>query len=76
LLVVDNARASYSRKTGELRGFRKASDRAVSKEQSMTTVVMFWLVPQVQLKRLITFDAEAKRWFDRLPQLILKNWPD
>jgi hypothetical protein len=37
---------------------------------------MFWLVPQVQMKRLITFDAEARRWFDRLPQLILKNWPD
>lgn len=76
LLVVDNARASYSRKTGEMRGFRKASDRAVSKGNGLTTVVMFWLVPQVQLKRLITFDAEARRWFDRLPQLILKNWPD
>ena len=76
MLVVENARASYSRKTGELRGFRKASDRAVSKGHGLTTVVMFWLVPQVQLPRLITFNAEAKRWFDRLPQLILKNWPD
>lgn len=76
LLVVDNARASYSRKTGQLRGLRKASDRAVSKGQGLTTVVMFWIVPQVQMKRLITFDAEARRWFDRLPQLILKNWPD
>lgn len=76
LLVVDNARASYSRKTRELRGFRKAGDRAISKGQGLTTVVMFWLVPQVQLKRLITFDAEPKRWFDRLPQLILNNWPD
>jgi hypothetical protein len=28
------------------------------------------------MKRLITFDVEARRWFDRLPQLILKNWPD
>lgn len=76
LLVVDNARASYSRKTGEMRGFRKAGDRAVSKGQGLTTVVMFWLVPQVQMKRLITFDEEARRWFERLPQLILKNWPD
>ncbi len=76
LLVVDNARASYSRETGQLRGFRKASDRAVSKGRGLTTVVMFWLVPQVQLKKLITFDAEARRWFNRLPQLILKNWPD
>ncbi|WP_041802733.1 DUF6441 family protein [Micavibrio aeruginosavorus] len=76
LLVVDNARASYNRKSGQLRGFRKASDRAVSKGSGLTTVVMFWLVPQVQLPRLITFNTEAKRWFDRLPQLILKNWPD
>ncbi len=28
LLVVEGLRASYSRKTGELRGFRKASERA------------------------------------------------
>ncbi|MDP2206886.1 MAG: DUF6441 family protein [Alphaproteobacteria bacterium] len=76
LLVVENARASYNRKTGELHGFRKASEKAVNTGRGLTTVVMFWLVPQVQLKRLITFDAEARRWFDRLPKLILKNWPD
>ncbi len=28
LLVVDGLRASFSRKTGELRGFRRATDRA------------------------------------------------
>jgi len=28
------------------------------------------------LPKLIKFDAEAKRWFDKLPRLILKNWPD
>jgi len=28
------------------------------------------------LYAVITFDAEARRWFDRLPQLILKSWPD
>jgi Family of unknown function (DUF6441) len=28
LLVVDGVRASFSRKTGELRGFRRATDRA------------------------------------------------
>ena len=76
LLVVDNARASYNRKTGQLRGFRKASDRAVNAGHGLTTVVMFWLVPQVKLPKLITFEIEAKRWFDRLPVLILKHWPD
>lgn len=76
LLVVDNARPSYNRKTGQLRGFRKASTRAVNTGQGLSTVVMFWLVPQVQLPKLITFDTEAKLWFNRLPVLILKNWPD
>ena len=76
MLVVDNARASYNRKSGELRGFRKATDRNVTKGNGLATVVMFWFVPQVQLPKAITFDAEAKRWFDRLPQLILRNWPD
>lgn len=76
LLVVDNARPSYNRKTGQLRGFRKASKRAVGTGNGLSTVVMFWLVPQVKLPRLITFEIEARRWFDRLPVLILKHWPD
>jgi len=37
---------------------------------------MFWLVPQVKLPKLIRFDEEAKRWYGKLPRLILKNWPD
>ena len=74
LLVVDNAHASYSRKTGVFRGFRKATDKAVKTGQGLTTVVMFWLMPQVKLPKLITFELEAKRWFNQLPQLILKNW--
>ena len=41
LLVVDNARASYSRKTGVFRGFRKANDKAIKTGQGLTTVVMF-----------------------------------
>ena len=40
LLVVDNARASYSRKTGSLRGFRRASDKAIKTGQGLTTVVI------------------------------------
>ena len=47
LLVVDGLRASLSRKSGELRGFRRATDRARRSGQGLTTVVMFLLVPQV-----------------------------
>ena len=76
LLVAENVQASYARKTGELRGFRKAGKRNLKTGNKLSTVVMFWLVPQVKLPKLIKFDAEAKRWFDKLPRLILKNWPE
>ena len=71
LLVAENLRPSISRTTGEVRGFRKAkTNRGVS------SVVMFWLVPQVKMPKLIRFAAESARWHDKLPGLILKNWPD
>jgi hypothetical protein len=67
-------RASYSRKTGELRGFRKASQRARDSGRGLTSVVMFWLVPQVKMPKRIRFDAEAVNWHRRLPRLILNHW--
>lgn len=76
LLVVENVQASYSRKTGDMTGFRKASQRNLKTGRNLSTAVMFWLVPQVKLPKLIRFDEEAKRWYDNLPRLILKNWPD
>lgn len=76
MLVVDNVQASYSRKTGELRGFRKASQRNLKTGNKISTAVMFWLVPQVKLPKLINFDKEAGRWYNKLPRLILKNWKD
>ena len=75
LLVVENVRASYSRQSGQLRGFRKASDSARQSGRGLTTLVMFWLVPQVKLPKKISFAAEAQRWQERLPELIVKGWP-
>ena len=43
LLVVDKMKTSYHRKTGAIRGFRKANDRAIKIDQGLATVVMFWL---------------------------------
>jgi Family of unknown function (DUF6441) len=43
LLVVDGLRASLNRKTGELRGFRRATERARRSGQGLTAVVMFLL---------------------------------
>src|SRR5919106_5165271 len=70
LLVVDSLRASFSRKNQELRGFRRATDRARRNGQGLTTVVMFLLVPQVKLRKRLDVARAAERWSGQLPALI------
>ena len=70
LLVVDGLRASFSRKTGELRGFRRGTDRARTRGDGLTTVVMFLLAPQVKLSRRLDVARAAERWSAQLPALI------
>ena len=70
LLVVDGLRASFSRKTGELRGFRRATDQARARGHGLTTVVMFLLVPQVKLPKRLDVTHAAERWSAALPALI------
>jgi hypothetical protein len=70
LLVVDGLRASFSRQTGELRGFRRATERARRSSQGLTTVVMFLLVPQVKLSKRLDVARAAERWSGQLPALI------
>jgi hypothetical protein len=69
-LVADGLRASLSRKGGELRGFRRATDRARRSGQGLTTVVMFLLVPQVKLRKRLDVARAAERWSGQLPALI------
>jgi Family of unknown function (DUF6441) len=70
LLVMDGLRASFSRQTGQLRGFRRATDRAQRSGQGLTTVVMFLLVPQVKLRKRLDVARAAERWSGQLPALI------
>jgi len=70
LLVVDGLRASFSRQTGQLRGFRRATDRARRSGQGLTTVVMFLLVPQVKPRKRLDVAHAAERWSGQLPALI------
>jgi Family of unknown function (DUF6441) len=70
LLVVDGLRASFSRQTGELRGFRRATDRARRSGQGLATVVMFLLVPEVKLRKGLDVARAAERWSGQLPALI------
>jgi hypothetical protein len=70
LLVAEGLRASVSRKTGELRGFRRASERARGSGQGVATVVMFLLVPQVKIPKRLDVARAAERWLARLPALV------
>ena len=70
LLVADGLRASFSRKSGDLRGFRRATERARRSGQGLTTVVMFLLVPQVKLRKRLGVARAAERWSGQLPALI------
>jgi hypothetical protein len=70
LLVVDGLHASFSRQTGELRGFRRATERARRSGQGLTTVVMFLLVPQVKLAKRLDVVRAAEHWSAQLPALI------
>jgi Family of unknown function (DUF6441) len=70
LLVVDELRPSFSRQTGELRGFRRATERARRSGQGLTTVVMFLLVPQVKLRKRLDVARAAEQWSGQLPALI------
>jgi hypothetical protein len=61
LLVVDGLRASFSRQSGALRGFRRATDRARGRGDGLATVVMFVLVPQVKLRKRLDVARSAER---------------
>jgi hypothetical protein len=61
LLVVDGLSASLRRKNAELRGFRRATDRARARRDGLATVVMFVLVPQVKLRKRLDVARSAER---------------
>ena len=72
LLVVDDLRA----RGGKRGGFGKASESALAKGRGITTVVMFFLVPQVSLKKKLDVDAAVDKWDGLLGDRILGNWQD
>jgi Family of unknown function (DUF6441) len=73
LLVVDGLRASFNRRTGEIRGFRRATERARRSGQGLTTVVKFPLVPQAKLRKRLDAARAAERWSAQLPALIAQQ---
>ena len=72
LLVAENLRAN----TGKRGGFRKAGDAAQKSGRGLATVVMFFLVPQAQLKKRLDYRSVISRLEPQLPQTILKHWKE
>jgi len=70
-LLVDTGevlpRARVMKRDGTSRAARGFRNRSV---------VMFLLVPQVRLAKRLDLDAVAREWLDRLPELVVENWPD
>ena len=76
LLVMDGMVA----RGGKRGGFRMASTRKASRSRGayvstsgLTTVVMFFLVPQVRMPKRLDVARAAERWSARLPALILRR---
>lgn len=70
LLVVENLKAGSTGK------FHKAPDSARRSGRGLTTVVMFFLVPQVRLRKRLDLAAVANKHTPDLPQAILDAWPE
>jgi hypothetical protein len=62
LLIAKDMQPSYKRTLRTGRGH--------------TSVVMFWLVPQVKMPKHLSFKKEAEKWNGKIPQFILRYWPD
>lgn len=70
LLVADlRARA------GKRGGFATPSARAGKTGRGLTTVPIFILLPQVTLAKRLDPSAVARRWSDRVPELIRRGLP-
>ena len=72
LLVVDDLRA----RGGKRGGFSRASDSAIAKQRGVATVVMFFLVPQVSMKKKLDVDGAVAKWDGALGDSIIAHWPE
>jgi hypothetical protein len=70
-LLVAERRA----RTGRRGGFAEPSGRTRRTGTGLTTVVMFVLVSQVQLRKLLSPDRIVAQWTDRIPGLIERALP-
>ncbi|QQG36825.1 MAG: hypothetical protein HYS17_03375 [Micavibrio aeruginosavorus] len=71
LLVTDNYRSSYSRKTGDFKGFRKIrAKNPANVRKGRVTIAMFVLVRQAKLPKTLNVESAASKWGAAIPKLI------
>lgn len=56
------------------RGFRPATPKRLAQGRKVAAVVMFILVPTVQMRKRLDVDGAANRWADRVAGLIALHW--
>ena len=70
-LLVDTGevlpRARVMKRDGTSRAARGFKNRSL---------IIFILVPQVMLRKRLDLDTAAREWQDKLPALVVQNWPD
>ncbi len=71
LLVTDNFRSSYSRKTGEFKGYRKIrAKNPKNVRKGRVTIPMFILVRQAKMPKALNVEGAASKWGAAIPRLI------
>lgn len=72
LLVADGARINARGRAV----MSRAKVRADGIQRGAVTAVIFWLVPQVTLRKRLDLARDIDRWANRVPGLIVNNWRD
>lgn len=72
LLVADGARIN-SRGRAVM---SRAKVREDGVQRGAVTAIIFWLVPQVTLRKRLDLARDADKWAAQLPGLIVQNWPE
>lgn len=68
MLIAQDVRKSYSRKTGEFRGYKRAKSKAARKEAE--NVVMFILVKQAKIRDRLDIDKAVQVRLAAMPALM------
>jgi hypothetical protein len=72
LLVADGARINARGRAV----MSRAKVRADGIQRGAVTAVIFWLVPQVTLRKRLDLARDADKWAAQVPGLIVQYWPE